>query len=231
LQIQVTGLFLILVPIVFNVFYALLQRTFDYPNILRQPTEQVLVRFQRGGSRLRMTWYGFMLSAVLFVPVVVLLSQVLALPDGSGAAASPPYLGIATTIGILSAVVQFLGLVRWPFLVPYLAATYNDPASSQATRDAVAVTFQAFHRYAGVGIGESLGYLFTSIWTLLVGIAMIGSPLFTPWIGWLAIVPAIGIFVGIFEEAGVKAAGMVTALSYILWSLWLVAAGVDLLWL
>lgn len=224
LQIQITGIFLILVPVVFNVFYALLQRTFDYPNILREPTEHVLVRFQKGGSRLRLTWYGFMLSAVLFVPVVVLLSQVLSLSE-----VAVPYLGIATAFGVLSAAVQFLGLVRWPFLVPYLAQTYNDPASSQATRDAVAVTFQAFHRYAGVGIGESLGYLFTSIWTLLVGVAMISSPLFASWIGWIAIIPAIGLFIGIFEEAGVKAAGMVTAISYIVWSLWLVAAGINLL--
>lgn len=225
LLLQVTGVFLIIVPIIFNLFYALLQRSFDYPDILREPTEDVLLRFQKGGSRLRLTWYGFMLSAVLFVPVVVLLSQVLSTSE-----AALPYLGIATAVGVLSAAVQFLGLVRWPFLVPYLAETYSDPASSQATRDAVAVTFQSFHRYAGVGIGESLGYLFTSIWTLLIGIAMIGSPLFAPWIGWIAIIPAIGIFIGIFEEAGVKAAGMVTAISYIVWSLWLVAAGVNLLW-
>jgi hypothetical protein len=169
-------------------------------------------------------WYGFMLSAVLFVPVVLLLHEVLSVSD------TLPYLGVATTLGVLSAAVQFLGLVRWPFLVPYLAQTYTDPRSSQATRDAVAVTFQAFHRYAGVGIGENLGYLFTGSWTLLVGIAMIGSPLFAPWIGWIAIIPAIGIFVGIFEEAGVKAAGVVTAISYIVWSLSLVAAGINLLW-
>ncbi|HEX8217647.1 MAG TPA: DUF4386 domain-containing protein [Chloroflexia bacterium] len=224
LQLQITGLVLILVPVVFNVFYALLQRSFDYPNILREPTEHVLLRFQEGGPRLRLMWYGFMLSAVLFVPVVLLLHEVLSVSD------TLPYLGVATTLGVLSAAVQFLGLVRWPFLVPYLAQTYTDPRSSQATRDAVAVTFQAFHRYAGVGIGENLGYLFTGSWTLLVGIAMIGSPLFAPWIGWIAIIPAIGIFVGIFEEAGVKAAGVVTAISYIVWSLWLVAAGINLLW-
>jgi competence protein ComEC len=66
--------------------------------------------------------------------------------------------------------------------------------------------------------------------SLLVGVAMIGSPLFAPWISWIAIIPAIGIFIGIFEEAGVKAAGVVTAISYIIWSLWLVAAGINLLW-
>jgi hypothetical protein len=47
--------------------------------------------------------------------------------------------------------------------------------------------------------------------------------------GWLGIVPAIGVFVGVFEEAGFKAAGAVNAISYILWSVWLIAFGVALL--
>ena len=80
--------------------------------------------------------------------------------------------------------VQFLGLVRWPFLVPYLADTYLDPASSEATRESVAVAFQAFNHYAGVGVGENLGYLFTSLWSVLVALAMFGSPL--PFRRWLA---------------------------------------------
>jgi hypothetical protein len=28
-------------------------------------------------------------------------------------------LALATTMGVLAAIVQFLGLIRWPFLVPY----------------------------------------------------------------------------------------------------------------
>ncbi len=30
-------------------------------------------------------------------------------------------LAITTTVGVLAAVVQCLGLIRWPFLAPYLA--------------------------------------------------------------------------------------------------------------
>jgi hypothetical protein len=219
---QATGVLLIIVPLAFNVFFFLLQRRFDYPDILRQPTADILRRFAQGGTRLIQIWYGFMVSALLFVPVVVLLHQVLARDD-------TPYLGVAGVIGVLAAIMQFLGLIRWPFLVPYLARTYHDPAASPATRDAVAVTFQAFHRYAGVAVGEHLGYLFTSIWTFLVGIAMAGSPLFSPWLGWAAMIPAAGIFVGLFEEAGLKAAGAINAISYLLWSIWLLAAGIGLL--
>ena len=39
----------------------------------------------------------------------------------------------------------------------------------------------------------------------------------------------LGILVGLFEEAGFKPAGVINAISYILWSLWLIAFGIALL--
>ncbi len=132
-------------------------------------------------------------------------------------------------IGVLAGVVQFLGLIRWPFLVPSLADIYTDPQSTPATRESVAVTFQAFHRYVGVAIGEHLGYLFTSIWTILLCIAVVQTAVVNPLFGWLGIIPALGVFIGVFEETGFKAAGAVNAISYILWSIWLIAFGVALL--
>jgi hypothetical protein len=87
----------------------------------------------------------------------------------------------------------------------------------------------AFHRYAGVAIGEHLGYLFTSAWTVLLCIAVVQTGIVNPLIGWLGIIPAIGVSAGVFEEAGFKAAGAVNAISYILWSLWLVVFGFALL--
>lgn len=136
---------------------------------------------------------------------------------------------VGTTLGVLAGAVQVLGLIRWSFLVPSLADLYIDPKSTPATRDSVAVVFQAFHRYAGVAIGEHLGYIFTSTWTLLLCVALIQTEVVSPLFGWLGIVPAIGVFVGVFEETGWKAAGAVNAISYILWSVWLIAFGVALL--
>ena len=126
--------------------------------------------------------------------------------------------------------VQFLGLVRWPFLVPYLADTYLDPASSEATRESVAVAFQAFNHYAGVGVGENLGYLFTGLWTLLVALAMFGSPLpFRRWLALLGVVSAVGILVGMLEPAGFEPAANIVVVGYILWSIWLALFGIFLL--
>jgi hypothetical protein len=43
---------------------------------------------------------------------------------------------------VLAAIVQFLGLVRWPFLVPYLARAAAEPDASGARREAVDVVFR-----------------------------------------------------------------------------------------
>lgn len=222
------GSLLIFLPLTFNGFFLLLGRRFDYPDILRRPTADILTRFQAGGVGLKLVWYGFMLTAVLFAPLAVLLGQVLA---GDDIAVLPT----AVVVGVLAAVVQFLGLARWPFLVPALARTYTDPASTPATREATKVVFESFHRYFGVGVGECLGYLLTGAWSVLIGVAMLRSSLFAAWLGWPGIIIGLLLvvgsfeFVGRFEEQGWRFAGTIVPITYIAWSLWLIASGVVLL--
>jgi len=211
-----------IIPIAFNATFFLLQRAFEYPDILRKPTDYVLRRFKEGGVPLRRLWYAFAFSAILFTPVPVLVYLVFQ-PE------APWYLGVGTTLGVLAGAVQFLGLIRWPFLVPSLADMYTQPESTQATRDSVVVVFQAFHRYAGVAIGEHLVYIFTSTWTILLCIAIIATDVVNPLFGWVGVIPALGILVGVFEETGFKLAGVINAISYILWSVWLIAFGIALL--
>ena len=220
---KLTGIVLILTPIAFNVFFTLLSMTFAYPDILREPAGDVLRKFDAGGSELVATWYGFMLTAVLFVPLSVLVHKVLARQD-------TPYMAVATAFGVVAGVVQFLGLVRWPFLVPYLADTYLDPASSAATKESVTVVFEAFNRYAGIAVGENLGYLFTAVWTVLVALAMLGSALpIRRWLGLLGGLSAAAILVGTIEPAGFEPAADIVVVGYILWSIWLAVFGVLLL--
>ena len=130
-----------------------------------------------------------MLTAVLLAPLAVLLGQVL---GRDGLAIVPT----ATVVGVLAAVVQFFGLARWSFLVPILARKYDDPASSEATREATVVVFESFHTYLGVAIGECLGYLFTGAWTVLIGVAMLQSSVFAPWLAWPGIVIGLALVAG-----------------------------------
>ena len=227
---RLAGALLILTPVVFNLLFTLLSVNFEYPDILREPAGYVLERFDAGGTGLVATWYGFMLTAVLFVPLAVLVHTVLA--GERRAAGAPFYLGLATTFGVIAGVVQFLGLVRWPFVVPYLAGAYTDPASSESTRQAVTVVFEAFNRYAGVAVGEHLGYLFTALWSALVAGTILRSTTFgrlrRP-LGLLGLISAAGILAGTLEFAGLSAAADVVTVAYVLWSAWLFVFGVALL--
>jgi hypothetical protein len=224
----VAGLLLVAVPLAFNAAFTLLEARFDYPDILRQPTDVVLARFRAGGTPLVLTWWAFALTAVLLAPLVVLLSSAISDADDT-------LLGVATTIGVLAAVVQFLGLIRWPFLVPYLARTMAEPDASEARKEAVDVVFQAFNRYLGVAVGEHLGYALTGAWTTLAGIALTQTTAVPGWVGVPGIVigPVLMIcsleFVGRHEPAGWKLAERLTPISYIAWSLWLIVTGVALL--
>ena len=153
----VCGLLLIALPILFNASFATLAALFDYPDVLRRPTVPILQAFAAGGERLLLAWWAFALSAVLFIPTVVLVSRSLG-------GADPAVLALATAIGVSAGLAQAIGLLRWPFAVPYLARRAARPVADAA--------FQVMHRALGVGIGEHLGYLLTGGWTLLAGIAM-----------------------------------------------------------
>jgi hypothetical protein len=222
------GLSLIAVPLLFNATFALLAARFDYPDVLRRPTAEVLSEFRAGGTTLVLIWWAFALSALLMVPLVVLLSS--ATDD-----ADPTLLAVTTTTGVLAALVQFLGLVRWPFLVPYLARADADTDASPARREAVDVVFQSFNRYLGVAVGEHLGYLLTGAWTTLAGVVLTQTTVTGGWLGVIGIVvgPLLMLcsleFVGGHEPGGWKLAEHLTPITYIAWSLWLVATGVALI--
>jgi hypothetical protein len=217
-----TALLLIATPILFMAAFTLLQINFEYPDILRQPAVTVMEKFSAGGAGLIANWYAMVVSSILFIPIALLLHPYLTRED-------TPYMVIATAFGVIAGMVQMLGFIRWPFLVPTLASTYLDPASSEATRAAIEVTFTAFNQYAGVGVGEHLGYLFTALWSILISLAMSRSKIFSAWLGWMGIVSALGILVGVLEPAGVPFVGLINAMAYIVWALWVILLGVRLL--
>jgi uncharacterized oligopeptide transporter (OPT) family protein len=108
----------------------------------------VLSRFEAGGTGLVLLWWSFAMTAVLFAPLVVLLSQAIVDADQT-------LLALATTMGVLAAIVQVLGLIRWPFLVPYLARAASAPDATPARLEAVDVVFQSFNRYLGVAVAST----------------------------------------------------------------------------
>jgi hypothetical protein len=223
------AILLIAVPIAFNAAFFELGRAFDYPNILRKEPDEILRRFAAGGSGLILRWHALLLSAIAMLPLVALLAVVIG---------APPALTVPSiVIGSAAALVQGIGLVRWPFAVPELARRYvaADGPDAVATRRSIEVLFATLHRLLGVGIGEHLGYLLTGAWTLLVATSILSTDVLPGWLGWIGIPTGAAMligaleFVGPNEERGWKLAGTIVPIAYVAWSIWLIALGIGLL--
>ena len=217
---------LIVVPIAFNVAFTMLARSFSYPDILREPSGKILVAFHNGGAGLRLLWWAFAMTALLMLPVVVLFAELF--PSGQ-------LRSLAVATGVLSALVQTLGLARWAFAVPGLARRYVAPDATENQRDGAEIVFEALHRYLGVAVGEHLGYLLTGAWTIATALLIVGSAVLPAALGWIALPIGVAMlvgsleFVGPNEPAGWSVAARIVPIAYIAWSLWLIACGIALL--
>ncbi|NJR38362.1 MAG: DUF4386 domain-containing protein [Leptolyngbyaceae cyanobacterium CSU_1_4] len=228
--VRMTGILFILLVILSNIPYILLIQTFGYDDILREPVEVVLTTFQAGGTQLILTWLGFGLSALLFIPASLLLHSVISLPQQHS---QPVYLGIATLMGAFSGLLQAIGLMRWVFVVPVLATLYTDPSASPTTREAVSIVYQAVHQYGGVVLGEHLGQTLLVGWTLGLGWAMRSSVLFKSWVAWWGLFTTPLLLLGQSELLATVIPPMpvleTTPIGFILWEVWLLLVGISLL--
>ena len=226
----VAALLLIAVPIAFNLAFFELGRAFDYPDILRREPDEILRRFAAGGSGLILRWQALLLSALAMLPLVALVAVALEPPA--------PLAVTAVVVGSAAALVQTLGLVRWPFAVPELARRYiaaDDGPDGAATRRSVEMVFATLHRLLGIGIGEHLGYLLTGVWTLLVAASIVATTILPAWLGFIGIPIGLALlvgtleFVGPNEERGWPLAGTIVPIAYVAWPIWLIALGVAFL--
>jgi len=225
---QVTAVLSIAVPIVFNVAFFELGRAFDYPSILRRPADEILRRFAAGGAGLLLRWHLLFLSALAMLPLAVLLAVVLD--------AGPVLTPLTMVVGIVAALVQAVGLARWPFAVPELARRYvaADGPDEEETRRSIEVVFAVLHRYLGVGIGEHLGYLATGLWTVLVAGSILVGTVLPAWLAIVGVLIGLGLLVGTLEFVGPNEpegwalAGTIVPIAYIAWSVWLILLGVFL---
>lgn len=219
---------LIAVPIAFNVAFFELGRAFDYPNILRREPDEILRRFAAGGSGLVLRWHALLVSALAMLPLVALLAAVLAAP--------PALTALSVAVGVAAALVQTIGLVRWPFAVPELARRYvaAEGPDAEGTRRTIELTFATLHRLLGVGIGEHLGYLLTGSWTLLTAASIMSTAVLPGWLGVIGLPIGLALcigsleFVGPNEREGWPLGGTIVPIAYIAWSVWLVGLGLLL---
>lgn len=219
----VTALLLVLEFVLQTVALVVLGAAIDWPASLDEPASVnlPLITEQRGAVILG---YGsYLLYSILIFPLAFLLYRVL---TDRGAPASP-LLAIAVGFGVVSALARSLGIVRWLFMMPVLAGIYLDPNASETTREAVAVTYEAFNAYAG-GVGEILGVgLFGAALFGLISVGLVRSARFPSWIGYTGLVVAALLSAGVLEIFGIDV-GPFLAVSVSALQLWMLALAVVL---
>lgn len=211
------GMALIALALAFNLPYARLAATFDYPAILRETPETILASLAAGGSGLIATWYAFAACALIFAPLA--MAQAL----GQGRAQRAPALAIAAAIaGAFAGILQAMGLLRWVLVMPALAEMPD-----------AATTFTALHAFGGAVIGEHLGQLATALHVgLMAAIHRGEGHRALPIAGGLT---AALITMGSFETPALALglSGELFALAaiagYLALTLWLILAGTSLI--
>ena len=222
------GVVSIVFAIVFNVPYAVLAVTFDYPDVLRKPAGDALAMFAQGGGGLVLTWHAFALCALALAPYAIALSI-----TRENLQRHPGLAIGGAVLGALAGLSQAIGLWRWVFVVPGLAAVHADPnATAEAVRSAEQV-FSILNQYGGVAIGEHLGQTLTALFvTSIACLQWSERSRVTAVIGFAS---AITILLGTNEGLAIQlgASGEIFSLATIAGFLgltaWLIATGVSLL--
>jgi hypothetical protein len=216
MNLKLTAAALILAAVLATVAFTALGSIFNYPDVLDEPAGQVLSSFRDHQTAVS-TWFSVLaLSAALLAPIAI----------GVGRLSSSRTMRIAVPVGIAAAVVQVVGLLRWPILVPGYAsdAASSSPGIAAHGRDAFSTTSDIL----GTAIGETLGYLLTATWTVLV-IAALGRRFAGRWFHALGVFSAALVVVGVFSPLDLPAIDAANFVGYILWSIWLVAFGIVVL--
>jgi hypothetical protein len=210
---KLTAALLILAAVLANVAFTALGSVFNYPDVLNEPAGEVLAAFRDNRGAIS-GWFSVLaLSAALLAPVAV----------GVGRLSSRRAMRIAVPVGIAAAVVQVIGLLRWPILVPGYA---SDAASGNAgVASAARDSFTTASDILGTALGETLGYLLTAAWTVLVIVAL-ERRYAGRWFQVLGVVSAALVLVGVLSPLGLPVIDTANFFGYVLWSVWLIAFAV-----
>ena len=112
---KLTACLLIGAAISTNVAFFALGTVFNYPDVLDEPVAEVLTRFRHSQVSVAGWFVVLACSAALLAPIAV----------GVGRLSASRAMYVAVRVGIAAAVVQAVGLLRWPILVPGYAADAN----------------------------------------------------------------------------------------------------------
>lgn len=192
--------------------FTFLGSIFEYPQILEEPTADILALFREHQGAV-MGWFGVLVvSAALMAPAGIWLGRLAGGTLGRWIAG----------VGIAAATVQVVGLQRWVTLVPGASTDALDPAQRADAEN----RFELWHTLLGKAIGETVGYALTATFTVLVVVALRRTVL-PAWLGYVGYAAAGLIATGMVIPV-VEAASLTNFAGYVAWCAWLLAVAVVL---
>ena len=194
--------------------FTFLGSIFEYPQILEEPTGDILALFREHQGAV-MSWFGVLvLSAALMAPAGIWLGRIAGGTLGRWIAG----------VGIAAATVQVVGLQRWVTLVPGHQRRRPQPRAACRRRGPLRASGTPCSARSSA---RPSGYALTATFTVLVVIALRRSVL--P--AWLAIVGytaaaliATGVLIPLIEPAS-----LTNFAGYVAWCAWLLAVSAVLL--
>jgi hypothetical protein len=196
---------------------------FHFPEILRASSQERLALFSKNAALIVPAYYAMGLSGLTQISIAVLFHR-------SFARQGSTILLLALVAGVSAGLLQAMGFMRWPIAVPFLAEQMA-AASTPDGQAMVALVEGTLNRYAGMVIGEHLGFLGQGFWTLFVSVAMLSGVLFSRVYGVVGVLLGLAILVSSLEQLGgpFERLGMVSATASAAWLGWLLVCGISLL--
>jgi hypothetical protein len=206
---KLTAAAIVTAAVLTNVGFTMLGSSFNYPDVLKERTADILASFREHQSGVAFWFSVLAISAALFAPIAI----------GVGKLRSDRTMRLATRAGIAAAIVQTIGLARWPILVPSYAhdATSTNSNVVSSAHD----HFHTAHVILGNIIGETFGYILTAAWTLLVIISL-GRRFAGQAFRIVGGMSAAMIAIGVFSPLDLAAIDTINFAGYVLWSAWLI---------
>jgi hypothetical protein len=219
-----TGALMLFREAVFYFGFYLLGSSINWPNSLGLSADETFRLITEHSGAVFSGYYVYLLSSVLFVPIAFVLRAVLRTEKD---AVTNTVLDIATAFAVISVVFRAMGILRWLFAMPMLAATYLDPASTPAMREAALLNFNLLDTYAGKA-GEHLGVgLFAAFFVFSFGIALWRTAMVPRFYAGWALIAAL-LFIPFPDILGFDG-GALLFVSGFTFSFWVIFLGMHLL--
>ena len=135
-------------------------------------------------------------------------------------------------LGVAAGVTQAIGLSRWVYAVPGLAAAWAASPDEPSLRATIETVFLTLHQSAGVGTGEAIGQSLTAFWLIGVAVGQLGHPRFGPAPAALGLIGGVVLLLGLVEGLATVVAfdpgvfGLAGVAGFLLLTVWMIWTGV-----